>query len=176
MPENALLTSPVATAVADIVELSEGLIAFYHFSKDFKLKSLTDLYMDLKMVGDARASEFVKSAIETDIASIIYSEDERGLLKYNVKQSFFPFSGKTPEQITLLMGTNNVTEFTKCFYANFGNVFDTIEMEQAEQGLDFYVMARPRQLSLIEENVNKILGTIESENPEPQIESINDEP
>ena len=45
--------------------------------------------------------------------------------------------GKTPEQITLLMGTANVTEFTKCFYANFGNVFDTVEMEQAELGLDF---------------------------------------
>ena len=101
-------------------------------------------------------------------------EDERGLLKYNVKQSFFPFSGKTPEQITLLMGTANVTAFTKCFYANFGNIFDTVEMEQAEKGLDFYVMARPRQLTLIEENVNKILGTIESENPEPQMETIND--
>lgn len=162
------------TTVADIVELSEGLIAFYHFSKDFKLKSLTDLYLDLKMVGDARASEFVKSAIETDIASIIYSEDERGLKKYNVKQSFFPFSGKTPEQITLLMGTNNITMFTKCFYSNFGQVFDTIEMEQAALGLDFYDMARPRQLTLIEANVNAIIAKIEVENPEPQIEQIDE--
>lgn len=163
----------LVTTVADIVELSEGLIAFYHFSKDFKLKSLTDLYMDLKMVGDARASEFVKSAIETDIASIIYSEDERGLQKYNVKQSFFPFSGKTPEQITLLMGTANVTSFTKCFYANFGSIFDTIEMEQANAAVDFYDLARDKQFELITAKVNEILAEIEKENPEPQMEDIN---
>ena len=164
----------LVTTVADIIELSEGLIAFYHFSKDFKLKSLTDLYMDLKMVGDARASEFVKSAIETDIASIIYSEDERSLKKYNVKQSFFPFSGKTPEQITLLMGTNNVTAFTKCFYANFGQIFDAVEMEQANGAVDFYDLDRIKQMELIEKAVNDILSKIEEELPEPQMLSPED--
>ena len=159
----------LVTTVADIIELSNGLIAFYHFSKDFKLKSLSDLYMDLKMVGDARASEFVKSAIETDIASIIYSEDERALKKYNVKQSFFPFSGKTPEQITLLMGGNSVTSFTKCFYANFGQVFDIVEMEQANNSVDFYDLDRTKQMQLIEKVVNDILANIEEEQPEPQM-------
>jgi len=160
------------TTVADITDLNEGLIAFYHFSKDFKLKSLSDLYFDLKMVGDARASEFVKSAIESDIASIIYSEDERGLKKYNVKQSFYPFSGKSPEQITLLMGGTDISKFTKVFYANFGFIFDMVEQEQAVAGLDFYDMARPRQLSLIEAKVNKIIAEIEKETPEPQLGTI----
>jgi len=158
----------LVTTTADIIDLTEGLIAFYHFSKDFKLKSLTDLYMDLKMVGDARASEFVKSSIENDIAGIMYSEDERGLKKYNTKQSFFPFSGKTPEQITILMGSSDVTKFTKVFYANYGNVFDTIELQQANNSVDFYDLTREKQFALIETEVNRIIGVVEAESPEPE--------
>lgn len=161
----------LVTTVADITELRKELIAFYNFSKDFKLKSLSDLYLDLKMVGDARASEFVKSAIESDIASIIYSEDERGYKKYNVKQSFFPFSGKTPEQIMALIGGNQVSQFTKVFYANFGFIFDSIELEQTET--DFYDLARDKQWKLIVEKVKEIENQIEVEQPEPQMGDIN---
>jgi hypothetical protein len=166
----------LVTTIADITDLNEGLIAFYHFSKDFKLKSLTDLYADLKTVGDARASEEVKSSIYDDIMGIIYSEDERGLKKYNVKKSFHPFSGKSPEQITLLMGGKDISKFTKVFYANFGFVFDQVELEQATQAesVDFYDLARPVQLRLITAKVNEIMAEIEKETPEPQIGTIND--
>lgn len=161
----------LVTTVADITELRKDLIAFYNFSKDFKLKSLSDLYLDLKMVGDARASEFVKSAIESDIASIIYSEDERGYKKYNVKQSFFPFSGKTPEQIMAVIGGNQVSNFTKVFWGNFGFVFDQIELEQKE--VDFYDLARDKQWALIVEKVKQIENQISIEQPEPEMTDIN---
>ncbi len=161
----------LVTTVADITELRTDLIAFYNFSKDFKLKSLSDLYLDLKMVGDARASEFVKSAIESDIASIIYSEDELGYKKYNVKQSFFPFSGKTPEQIMAVIGGNQVSNFTKVFWGNFGFVFDQIELEQKE--VDFYDLARDKQWALIVEKVKQIENQISIEQPEPGMTDIN---
>lgn len=162
----------LVTTVADIVELDEGLMAFYHFSKDFKLKSLSDLYMDLKMVGDARASEFVKMAIEGDIASIIYSEDERALLKYNVKQSFYPFSGKSPDEIKMVVTGTDITTFTKVFYANFGQVFDQVELEQAltrdssqDSCIDFYYMARDKQWELIQKKVEEIIKEVEAAAP-----------
>lgn len=162
----------LVTTVADIIELSEGLVAFYHFSKDFKLKSLTDLYLDLKTVGDARASEFVKGAIEGDIASIIYSEDQRGLQKYNVKQSFFPFSGKSPEDIRLIISGTDVSKFTKVFYANFGQIFDEIELEQSKAGVDFYVLAKDKQRELINAKVEALMATIEAEQPkEPTLDT-----
>jgi len=155
----------LVTTVAEVTDLDEGLVAFYHFSKDFKLKSLSDLYMDLKMVGDARASEFVKMAIEGDIASIIYSEDERALLRYNVKQSFFPFSGKSPDEIKLIVTGTDVTTFTKVFYANFGQVFDQIELEQAGT-VDFYYLSRDKQWELIQKKVEEIIKEVEDEEPE----------
>ena len=157
----------LVTTVADVTDLDKGLVAFYNFSKDFKLKSLSDLYMDLKMVGDARASEFVKSAIESDIASIIYSEDERALMKYNVQQSFYPFSGKTPEQVNIVTQGSDVTQFTKVFYANFGYVFDEIEREQA--GVDFYYLARDKQWALIEKKVNEIIVEVDADAPEEPV-------
>jgi hypothetical protein len=163
----------LVTTVADITELNDKLIAFYNFSKDFKLKSLSDLYLDLKMVGDARASEFVKSSIESDIASIIYSEDEFGYKRYNVKQSFFPFSGKTPEQIMAVIGGNQVSQFTKVFWANYGFIFDSVELEQAELNVNFYDLNRTKQWEIISAKVEELMSQIEEEQPEPAMEDIN---
>ena len=160
----------LVTTVADITELDKNLIAFYHFSKDFKLKSLSDLYMDLKMIGDARGSEFIKSSVEADIASLIYSEDEEGLKKYNVRKSFDPFSGKSPEQVTLIIGSSEVTEFTKVLWSNSGYIFDQLEMENPE----FYDLPRDKQWKFITAMVNKIIAEIEKEQPEPMIGTIND--
>lgn len=147
--------------VAFITELDKGLIAFYKFSKDFKLKSLTDLYLDLKAVGDARASEFIKSSIEDDIAGVIYSESERDLLKYNVKKSWYPFNGKTPEQIQLIIGGNLLPLETKVFWANFSYIFDMIELEQSKLNIDFYSLTRDNQWVVIEKKIADLTSKIE---------------
>ena len=167
----------LVTTVADVTQLNKNLIAFYNFSKDFKLKSLSDLYVDLKMVGDARASEFVKDSIESDIAGIIYSEDERSLLKYNIKRAFFPFTGKSDEEIRILITSPGiVSQRTKVFYANFGIVFDSVEMAQAESGVDFYYLSKQKQYELIQAEVDRIMATLEEEQPEePEIETSEEE-
>jgi hypothetical protein len=157
-------------SIAKITDLDKDLIAFYHFSKDFKLKSLSDLYIDLKSVGDARASEFIKQNIEDDIARVIYSEEQYELLKYNVKKSWFPFNGKTPEQITMVVNSVDlVSEFTKVFWANFGYIFDMLELESLSSGIDFYNMPRDKQWELIEKKVNEMMAVIEAEQPEEPI-------
>ncbi|MFA6358879.1 MAG: hypothetical protein WCY09_09515, partial [Candidatus Omnitrophota bacterium] len=148
-------------SIAKIIELDKGLIAFYKFSKDFKLKSLTDLYLDLKAVGDAKASEFIKSSIEDDIAGVIYSESERDLLKYNVKKSWFPFNGKSPEQIAQIIATNLVPKETKVFWANFSYIFDLIELEQSKLKLDFFNAPRDKQWEIIQAKIKEIDGNLE---------------
>ena len=148
--------------VAMVTDLDEDLIAFYKFSKDFKLKSLTDLYLDLKAVGDARASEFIKSSIEDDIAGVIYSESERDLQKYNVKKSWFPFNGKTSEQIATIIASNDLVPYeTKIFWANFSYIFDIIELEQSKQGNDFYYLSREKQLEIINAKIKELSTEIE---------------
>lgn len=158
--------------IANITDLDDKLIAIFKFSKDFKLKTLTDLYNDLKAVGDAKASEFIKSSIEDDIAGVIYSESERDLLKYNVRKSWYPFNGKTPEQVAVAMTTPNlVPNEIKVFWANFSYIFDVIELEQAELNVDFYNLPRSKQKEIIDEKVTSIMSTIEAEMPkEPTID------
>ena len=117
---------------------------------------------------------FVKSSIETDIASIIYSEDEFGYKRHNVKQSFFPFSGKTPEQIMAIIGGNLVSQFTKVFWANYGQVFDAVELEQAENEVNFYDLNRTKQWEIIKAKVEEMVKEIEEEQPEPAMEDINE--
>lgn len=148
-------------AIAKITDLDKDLIAFYKFSKDFKLKSLTDLYLDLKAVGDAKASEFIKSSIEDDIAGVIYSESERELLKYNVKKSWFPFNGKSPEQIAVIIASNLVPLNTKVFWANFSYIFDLIELEQSEKGVDFFNAPRETQWEIIQAKIEGIASKVE---------------
>ena len=148
--------------IASITDLDEGLIAFYTFSKDFKLKTQTELYYDLKAVGDARASEFIKGAIEDDIAGIIYSESERELLKYNVRKSWYPFNGKTPEQIAAIIATTDLVPYeTKVFWANFGYIFDVVDLEQSAKGLDFFYLQRDKQWELLEAKVKEIIVKID---------------
>lgn len=148
----------LVNTVAAITDLQDNLIAIYKFSKDFKLKSLTDLYLDLKAVGDARASEFIKSSIEDDIAGVIYSESERDLLKYNVRKSWFPFNGKTPEQIAAVIASGNLVPYeTKVFWANFSYIFDIIELEEPS----FFYMARDKQLEIINAKVKELVEKIE---------------
>lgn len=149
-------------AIAKITDLYEGLISYYKFSKDFKLKSLTDLYLDLKAVGDARASEFIKSSIEDDIAGVIYSESERDLLKYNVKKSWFPFNGKTPEQVASIVASDALVPYsTRVFWANFSYIFDMIELEQSAKAVDFFYLPRDKQWAIIEAKVNEIIAEVE---------------
>jgi len=151
------------TTIAKITDLNEGLTAFYKFSKDFKLKSLTDLYLDLKAVGDARASEFIKSSIEDDIAGVIYSESERDLLKHNVKKSWFPFNGKTPEQIAVIIASDAlVPNDTKVFWANFSYIFDLIELDQSANGVDFFYLSREKQWEIITSKIAEISKVIET--------------
>lgn len=152
----------LVSTVAKITQLDEKLISFYKFSKDFKLKSLTDLYLDLKAVGDAKASEFIKSSIEDDIAGVIYSESERDLLKYNVKKSWFPFNGKTPEQIAVVIASTDLVPYDmKVFWANFSYIFDMIELEQGKNSVDFYYLSRDKQWEIISAKIESLKTEIE---------------
>ncbi len=167
----------MVNAVAKITDLSDGLIAFYKFSKDFKLKSLTDLYLDLKSVGDAQASEFIKSSIEDDIAGVIYSESERELQKHNVRKSWFPFNGKTPAQIDTIIASNNLIPYeTKILWANFSYIFDMIELEQSAVNIDFFYLPRDRQWEIIKAKVDELKANVEKDMPkEPEFEPFVEE-
>jgi hypothetical protein len=152
----------IVNTIAKIASLESALIYKVTFRKDFKMKSLTDLYSDLELIGRSNADEFVKKAVEDDIAQVLYEDDPRELLKYETQKYFFPFNGKTKKEIEIIV--NNpamINEKIKVLWSNFSWIFDEVEMEYTKQSVDFYQMPRAKQKEAIEKKVDDIIKTLE---------------
>jgi len=151
-------------SVAKIADMDEGLICFYTFSKDFKLKSLTDLYNDLSIVNNSNADSFVKSGINDDIAGIIFSEDPVGKAKYDTEKAFHPFNGKSEKEIMYALSTQSVPERVKVLYLNYSWIFDELFFETNDiEGISFYEMARDEQRKLIDKKIDGIIAALPKE-------------
>lgn len=152
----------IVKLVSKITELDKNLVYKLSFRKDFKMKSLTDLYMDLKTVGDSNADEFVKKSIEDDIAQILYEGDSRMLNKYETMNYFFPFNGKNKKEIEVIVtNPNMINEETKILWANFAWIFDEIEIDFADKDIDFYMLERKKQKEAIDNKIQEIIKTID---------------
>ena len=153
--------------LAKITDLEEGLVHSLYFRKDFKMKGLSELYEDLVKVGTANADEFVKKDIENDIAQIMYEDDERHLKRYEVQNHFFPFNGKTKDEISMLISSPNLCpQKTKVLYANYSYIFDELDLEFARKGVDFYYLAVDKQKKALDKKIKEIMDEIKSQQPE----------
>jgi hypothetical protein len=114
--------------IAGMADPGEGDIV-HKFPADFKLKSLSALLNDLKAANDSGAPSFLIEAINRDIAAITFEGDDFGYMKYEIKKKFHPFTGKTAEEVQLLMAGDNISKFDKVLYANFEPIFFEIEAE-----------------------------------------------
>jgi hypothetical protein len=155
----ALTYNFIVGLIAEVTDLNEGLIHNLSFRKDFKMKSLTDLYADLEIIGRSGVSdEFVKVAVEDDIAEVLYEDDPRELLKYKTKKYFFPFSGKTKDEIKLCVTSPRlVPEKIRVLWANFSYILDELEQDFKKNGVDFYRIPREKQREAINKKVDELI-------------------
>lgn len=149
--------------VASVTDLIEGLIWDYKFSRDFKMKTLNDLYFDLKLIADSKADEFVKDSIQNDIAQLMYAESELELKRFKTKKAFFPYSGKRLEEIMYIVTTVDRKDFHKVLWESYGWIFDDIELEEADKGKNFYDYKKSKQKSVIDKKVKKIIAAMPPE-------------
>jgi len=150
--------------ISRVTELNTNLVYKLSFRKDFKMKSLTDLYNDLKVIGDSNADEFVKKSIEDDIAQVLYEDDTRELKKYNTQNYFFPFNGKNKKEIEIIITNPSIaSERIRVLWANFSWIFDELEIDFAERKVDFYSMTRKVQKEALESKIDDLLSKIKKE-------------
>jgi len=142
----------MVSTIAKITDIKVPTISFT-FGKDFKLKSIDGYYADLSLANTAGASQYVKGAIEDDIARIVYAEDDLAMAKYLTLKAFNPFPGDTPETIALKMSQSYTPEFYKVLYSTFGFIFDELERENP----GFYMLNRAKQWTLLEAKVISLL-------------------
>jgi len=141
----------------------ENAVIVHKFPKDFKMKTEKALLIDLKSAKDADAPPFLKTEIENDIANKVYADNPIMMRKYKVKQQHIPFSGKTPEEITMSINMNLTTKFDKILYANFDSIIQEIEQEGIKNSSDFYLMPYDKRAEVIKKKVDEYISKIDSE-------------
>lgn len=155
--------------IAELTDMDEGLVHSFHFDKDFKMKTTTELYEDLKMASESGADEHALDEIQADIMRNIFANSPDDFRRWVVMDSFKPFKGKTNEQKMSIMASGNTTEFYKVLYENYENIFNEIDIETPE----FYVMDRGKQWEILKVKTAELQGQLEK--PETQNINFNEE-
>jgi hypothetical protein len=143
--------------IAELTDMDEGLIHSFHFDKDFKMKTTTELYEDLKMASESGADEHALDEIQADIMRNIFANSPDDFRRWVVMDSFKPFKGKTNEQKMSIMASGNTTEFYKVLYENYENIFNEIDIETPE----FYVMDRGKQWEILKAKTAELQDQLE---------------
>lgn len=156
------LTVYTCAALAGFNLKSDDFELVHTFPADPKLKTLSILLEDLKAVNDSDAPSFVRDIINNDIAEVVFNGDEESLRRYKTRHEFFPFNGKKSEEITMLLSTQYVSDFTKVLYSNFEAIFSEIERENDK----FYMLPFVKQWEIVEEKVKAWKDEIISGTPE----------
>lgn len=127
------LFKSIVTVFFHLTGASENVIndarLIHRYPADLKLKSLGQLLSDLERANEAGAPPFLIANITNDIADITLSDDVVERIKYEVKAFFYPFNGKSKEEILQLMASDYVSRESKVLYANFEPIFKEIEIE-----------------------------------------------
>ncbi len=151
--------------ISRLTDMNKDLIYSFNFDKDFKMKTTTELYGDLKMASESGADEHALGEIQADIMRNIFANSPDDFRRWAVMDSFKPFKGKTNEQKMSIMVSSNTTEFYKVLHENFENIFNEIDLETP----DFYVMDRNKQWEILKAKVAELQGQLEK----PETKNIN---
>lgn len=129
----------------------------HRFPQDLKMKNTRVLLADLKNANDSGAPSFMIDLINDDLAEVVYIGDPDSLKKYRTTKRYYPFSGKTPEQITELMNSKWVPDTIKVLYANFETIFKEIITDEP---LFFAIADVKKQDQIVKDKVAEWLEKI----------------
>ena len=151
--------------MAKLADRDKDLIAVYSFGRDFKLKTLDSLILDLS-VADGLSSSILTNHIDLDIAQIIFAEKPIEMQRYMLQRTFDPLSGKSSAEVMYLLASPLMTRRDKVLHANFSLIFDMLELEYAAQKKNFYQQTRTVQREAIYNSVDQIIQEIDQDSPQ----------
>ncbi len=145
--------------ISELTDMNENLIYSFNFDKDFKMKTTTELYTDLKTASDSGADEHALTEIQADIMRNIFANSPDDFRRWVVMDSFRPFKGKTNEQKMAIMSSGNTTKFYKVLNENYENIFNEIDLEIPE----FYVMDRTKQWDILKQKTDELIAELDEQ-------------
>jgi len=153
----------IVTMIASFIDLGTGIDVHHSFYKDFKMKTVSMLLSDLDVANKSGAESYVKSEINKDITDKLYIDKPDELMKIKVKTRFYPFNGKSVEEINNIILNDITTKYNKVLYANFDYIFDQIEAEYITESVNFYRMEGNKQAEIVKTKVNDLILEINDE-------------
>lgn len=161
---------PFAEKVSDVWQHTVIVVSYYldypdviadhSYPNDFKLKTSTQLLEELSKATTSSAAGYIVSAIETDIMREKYIDAPLEFKKYEAKQKYFPFKGKTKEEIQQIILSGDVRQRDVILYYYFEPIFTEVEDEQTEKGLWFYDMSPTMQKAVLDVKIQQIIDEI----------------
>jgi len=139
-------------------------IAYHSYPNDFKLKTTSELLDEMTKAKDT--SGYIVSAIETDIMRQKFIDNPLEFQKYEIKSKFFPFKGKTRDEIGVIINSGIVRQEDIILYNYFETIFAEIEDEllAGAEKVWFYDMTAAMQKEQIRKKIEQIKGEINSQN------------
>lgn len=129
----------------------------HSFPSDLKLKTPLMLLEERKIANDSGAPSFWKDAIDEDLAQALNADNPHGLVMHEVKRSFYPFLGKSEDEIAIAVASEHVTRFDKVLYWNFEKIFAELNRDDKS----FWYAKYEDQWKKVGEKVNEIIKTLE---------------
>lgn len=152
----------VMNVIAAYRDVNKDIDIEHQFPKDFKMKSVTMLLEDLGKANTSGAPSYIKNEINKDLAQKLYIDNPNELLKIEVKNRFFPFNGKSENEINNIITNDLTSKFNKILYANYDNIFDELDAENSVDNVNFYRMEKNKQFELIKAKVQGIIDELDT--------------
>lgn len=137
------------------------------YPADLKVKGVSILLNDLKTANDSNAPSFLIAEITKEIASVTFSSSPEKMKEFEVKSLFFPFSGKSQEEIMLATSSPYVSEKDKYLYFNFERIFKEIEMQHK----GFYLMGFEAQYKIVTDKLEEFIKEADEKRPSFQVDT-----
>jgi hypothetical protein len=151
----------VVQDIATFTDLGEGLILNHQFPKDFKFKTVEQLFTDLKIAKDASAAPSTIDAIQADINKKLYADRPDDLKRMDIKNKFNPFGGYSEANVRFIIAQGDTTTYNKILWENFESIFQDLEFENVDPWL--YDMADDMIRTKVIEKTNEYVKIIEGE-------------
>ena len=139
---------------AAFTQLDKDLDAKLVFSKDFKLKGITELVADLEAAKRSEAGPAVVQNIQNDMARLMYSENPDEYNRWATREKFNPFSGMNADMVSMALSDSAVPQKYKVRYLMLGVIFSELEAENPA----FYKIAPEAQAKLVEAKVAEYMA------------------
>lgn len=150
----------IVRSISENLQIGSDVIIYHSFPKDLKMKTAASILAEAKLVTETGLSQHAKNALNDDYLEIMYADDKDTLIKLRIKDKFYPFSGKTEQEVRMIINSGEVTRKMVILYNFFDDIFDDIDNEIGDR---FYIMPYSQQKEQISNKVQLIMNDIDEE-------------